>query len=60
MFPVEIKILIYVYVGESAGSRSVGRPQKRLTDTVKDLDARQVRRMEGVIEWEFMGYSLGD
>ena len=25
-----------VYVGECAGSRSVGRPQKRWIDTVKD------------------------
>ena len=25
-----------VYVGECAGSRSVGKPQKRLIDTVKD------------------------
>ena len=38
-------------VGECAGSRSVGRPQKRWTDTMKDclkkrdLDIRQERRM---------------
>ena len=36
-----------VYVGECAGSRSVGKPRKRSTDTVKDclkkrsLDIRQ-------------------
>ena len=40
-----------VYVGESAGSRSVCRPRKRWIDIVKDclrkrgLDVRQTRRM---------------
>ena len=40
-----------VYVGESAGSGSVGRPRKRWTDTMKEclkktgLDVRQARRM---------------
>ena len=40
-----------VYVGECAGSRSVGRPWKRWIDTVKDclkkrgLDVRKARRM---------------
>ena len=40
-----------VYVGECAGSRSVGRPRKRWIDTVKEclkkrrLDVRQARRM---------------
>ena len=40
-----------VYVGECAGSRSVGSPRKRWIDTVQDclkrrgLDVRQVRRM---------------
>ena len=40
-----------VYVGECAGSRSVGRPRKRWIDTVKDclkkrgLDVREARRM---------------
>ena len=40
-----------VYVGESAGIRSVGRPQKRWNDTVEEclrkrgLDVRQARRM---------------
>ena len=39
------------YVGECAGSRSVGRPSKRWINTVKDclwkrgLDVRQARRM---------------
>ena len=39
------------YVGECAGSRSVGRPRKRWIDTVKEclrkrgLDVRQPRRM---------------
>ena len=40
-----------VYVGECASSRSVGRPRKGWTDTVKDclkkrdLDLRQTWRM---------------
>ena len=40
-----------VYVGESAGSCSVGKPQKRWIDTVKEylskrgLDVRQARRI---------------
>ena len=40
-----------VYVGECAGSRSVGKPRKRWIDTVKEclrkrgLDVRQARRM---------------
>ena len=40
-----------VYVGECAGSHSVGRPRKRWIDTVKDclrkrgLYVRQARRM---------------
>ena len=40
-----------VYVGECAGSRSVGRPRKRWIDTGKDflkkrgLDVRQARKM---------------
>ena len=39
------------YVGERAGSRSVGRPRKRWIDTVKEclrkigFDVRQARRM---------------
>ena len=39
------------YVGECAGSRSVGRPRKRWIDTVKGclkkrgLDVRQARRI---------------
>ena len=39
------------YVGQCAGSRSVGRPRKRWIDTVKDclekrgMDVRQARRM---------------
>ena len=43
-----------VYVGEWAGSHSVGRPQKRWIDIVKEclrkrgLDVRQARRMVGV------------
>ena len=48
-----------VYVGECAGSRSVGRLQKRWTDTVKDylrkrgLDVRQARRMlQDRNEWQ--------
>ena len=40
-----------LYVGECAGSRSVGRPRNKWIDTVKDclkkkgLDVRQARRM---------------
>ena len=40
-----------VYVGECAGSRSVGKPWKRWIDTVKEclkkrgLDVRQARKM---------------
>ena len=40
-----------VYVGECAGSRTVGRPRKRWDDTVKEclrkrgLDVRQARRI---------------
>ena len=48
-----------IYVGECAGSRSVGRLQKRLTDTVKEclkkraLDVRQARRMvQNKSEWQ--------
>ena len=43
--------LLIVYVGECAGSRSVGRPRKRWTDTAKDclkkrgLNVWQERRM---------------
>ena len=47
-----------VYVGECAGSRSVGRPQKRWIDTVKEclkkrgLDVRQTRIMvQDKFEW---------
>ena len=44
------RIVKRVYVGECAGSGSVGRPRKRCIDTVKDclrkrgLDVRQARR----------------
>ena len=40
-----------IYVGEYAGSSSMGRPRKKWTDTVKEclkkrnLDIRQARRM---------------
>ena len=45
------KIAKRVYVGECTGSRSVGRPQKRWPDTVKEglkergLGVRQAKRM---------------
>ena len=45
------KISKRVYVGECAGSRSLGRPRKRWIDTVKDclrkriFDVRQAKRM---------------
>ena len=52
------RIVKRVYVGECAGSRSVGRPLKRWIDTVKKclkkrgLDIRQARRMiQGRSEW---------
>ena len=50
------RIVKRVYVGECAGSRSVGRPWKRWIDTVKErlrkraLDVRQAKRMAGVCE----------
>ena len=47
-----------VYVGECAGSHSVGRPRKRWIDTLKDclkkrgFDVRQARRMaQNRSEW---------
>ena len=55
-----------VYVGECAASRSMGRLQKRWTDSVKEYlkkrgwDVKQARRMVGVCEWEYMGHSQGD
>ena len=46
------------YVGECAGSRSVGRPRKRWIDTVREclkkrgLDVRKARRMiQDSSEW---------
>ena len=45
------KIAKRVYIGESTGSHAVGRPRRRLIDTVKDclrkrgLDVKQARRM---------------
>ena len=45
------KITKRVYVGECCGSHSVGRPQKRWIDAVKEclkkrgLNVRQARRM---------------
>ena len=54
-----------VYVGECAGSPSVGRPRKRWIDTVKDrlrkrgLDIRQARKMvEDRSEW--WGFMRGE
>ena len=48
-----------IYVGECAGTRSVGRPRKRWTDTVKAflrkrcLDVRQAGRMaQDRSEWQ--------
>ena len=57
-----------ICAGECAGSPSVGRPQKRWIDNMKEcfrkrgLDLRQLRkwcRIEGVCEGECMGCSLG-
>ena len=45
------RIVRRVYVGECAGSRSVGRPRKKWIDTVKNclrkrgMDVKQARRM---------------
>ena len=45
------RIVKRVFVGECTGTRSGGRPWKRLTDTVKEclrkrgLDMREARRM---------------
>ena len=54
-----------VYVGECAGSRSLGRSWKRKIDTVKEylkkkcLDVRQARRM--VQDWsEWRGFVRGN
>ena len=51
--------LLRVYIGECAGSRSVGRTRKRWVDTVKEclkkrgLDVRQARRMvQDRSEWQ--------
>ena len=54
-----------IYVGKCAGSRSLGRPQKRWICTVKeclkkrDLDARQARRM-GQDKSEWRGFLIGN
>ena len=46
-----------VYVGECAGSHSVGRPWKRWIDNIKEclrkrgLDVRQARRMKNKSKW---------
>ena len=53
-----------VYVGECVGSCSVGRPRKRMFDTVKEcyrkrgLDVRQARRM-GQDRSEWRGFVRG-
>ena len=51
-----------VYIGECDGSRSVGRPRKRCTDTVKEclrkrgLGVRQARGMvQDSSEWRGFG-----
>ena len=61
-----------VYVGESAGSRSVGRLRKRWIETVKDclkkrgMDVRKARRMvqdrsiwRGFVKGNAWDFSLG-
>ena len=54
------------FVGECAGSHSVGRPLKRWIDTVKDclrkrdLYVRQTRRMAGVYGGGMHGHSPED
>ena len=56
-----------VYIGECAGSRSVGRPRKRWIDTVKEclrkrgLDFRQTRRMvQDRSEWRMFLRGMHD
>ena len=56
-----------VYVGECAGSCSVGSPWKRWLDTVKEclkkrgLDVRQARKMvhDKSVWWGFEGECMG-
>ena len=59
------RIVKRVYVGECAGSRSLGRPQNRWIDTMKEcikkrgLDVRQARRMvQDRNEW--LGFVRGN
>ena len=66
------KGLLRVYVGECEGSRSVSRPRKKWSDTVKDCLRKEVwmsgKKGEwckigvkgGVCEGECMGHSPGD
>ena len=61
-----------VYIGECAGSCSVGRPRKRWIDTMKDclkkrvLHVRRARRMvhdrnvwQGFVRWNTWGIAQG-
>ena len=62
------KIAKRVYVGKCTDSHSVGRPQKRWIDIVKELfkkrglDVRQARRMlhDMILDGECVGRSPGD
>ena len=66
------RITKWIYVGECAGNRSVGRAWKRGIDTVKyclkkrDLDVRQVRIIvhdrsvwRGLVRGNAWGFALG-
>ena len=60
-----VQIAKIVYVGECAGSRSVEKPRKRWSDTVRDclvkrgLDVRQARRtVQDRREW--LGFVRGN
>ena len=45
MVQSSVRIAKRVYVGEWAGSHSVGRLWKRVIDTIRELDVRQARRI---------------
>ena len=53
------RIAKMLYVGECAGSRSVGRPRKRLTDTVKDCLKKEVWMSGKQRGWSRIGVNGG-
>ena len=48
-----------VYVGECAGNRSVGIPQKRWIDTVKECLRKEVWMSGEQGEWSWVGVNGG-